>query len=90
METRSKISTLFLGDLSIFCTVADLMVLFSPFGQIEMLEIKVDPATQRSLNYGFIKFLHHESAAGALAQVNGTIIHGRPLRLENLLFFQFL
>eukprot|EP01031_Cornospumella_fuschlensis_P037279 gene37279-45263_t len=49
-------STLFIGDLSIFCEDADIHRAFSPYGQIVEIKIMRSEETNRNLSYGFIKF----------------------------------
>jgi RNA recognition motif-containing protein len=73
-------TTLFLGDLSAYCTDADVLGIFKNFGPIEYIQIK-HPPLKPHLCYGFVKFHYRESAEMALNALNGIILLGRPLRL---------
>lgn len=72
-------STLFLGDLSIYCTEKDIQEVFSSFGAIDCIQLKKGGDCLH-LCYGFVKFLYRESADLALSTMNGKIFLGRPLR----------
>ena len=73
-------TTLFLGDLSVFCTEKDIRKLFRPFGTIEAIRVKRGSSSKTNLSYGFIKFSTRESAEMALDQLNGILFLGRALR----------
>jgi RNA recognition motif-containing protein len=73
-------TTLFVGDLAIFCTESDLEKTFSPFGDIVEIKIMKSEETNRNLSYGFIKFVNSASAKEAMAKLDGKILCGRPLR----------
>lgn len=75
-------STLFLGDLSIFCKEHDIYGLFQPYGPIERIEIKRSEDLKPHLSYGFIKFQFIRSAELALEQVNGKLFMGRFIRVN--------
>lgn len=77
---ESAAATLFLGDLSIFCTVPDLLEVLSPFGPVEFVDIKVDPKTGRCLNYGFARYRYPASADAAMEGLQGVILHGREIK----------
>ena len=75
-------TTLFLGDLTIFCKEHDIRRVFAPFGDI--IEIKVmrnvNTETNQHMSYGFLTFLDPLSAKCAMTKMNGYILCGRPLR----------
>ena len=72
--------TLFVGDLSIFCTENDIREAFGVYG--ELLEVKIIRCeeTKKNLSYGFVKFAETDSALRAIDELNGTVLCGRPLR----------
>jgi heterogeneous nuclear ribonucleoprotein A1/A3 len=72
--------TLFVGDLSIFCTEEDIRELFSTYG--ELLEVKIIRCeeTKKNLSYGFVKYADTEAAVKAIDELNGTMLCGRPMR----------
>jgi RNA recognition motif-containing protein len=76
-------STLFLGDLSIYCQEKDLFQLCSKFGAIAAIKIKRNDNGQvrkPHLSYGFVKFRFIESARTAFTELNGLVYLGRPIR----------
>ncbi len=78
--TTEEESTLFLGDLSVFCTEKDIRKLFSPFGIIESIRVKRGCSSKTNLSYGFIKFSTAESAIIAKEQLSSVMFLGRVLR----------
>lgn len=66
---------------------AQLRALFAPFGNLASLIIQRDPADNKSKGFGFVDFEEHDSAARAVAELNGKIIEdvkedGSPLTLS--------
>lgn len=78
--TTNNAATLFLSDLSIFCTIPDLLQLLLPFGHVEYIDIKTDPATGRCLNYGFVRFKNVDDANRAAEALQGMVLHGRAIK----------
>jgi len=73
-------TTLFVGDLAIFCKDDDIMRTFSPFGQIVEVKIMKSEESHRNLSYGFVKFANTVAAKDAMEKLDGKILCGRPLR----------
>jgi RNA recognition motif-containing protein len=75
--------TLFVGDLSIFCTEDDVREAFATYG--EPLEVKIIRCeeTKKNLSYGFVKFATSEAATNAIEALNGTMLCGRPMRFTD-------
>jgi RNA recognition motif-containing protein len=82
MSLAATSTTLFLGDLSIFCKEEDLFNLFHPFGPIENIEIKRSEKNKPCLAYGFIKFAYQQSAEQAVQNINGALFLGRNIRVS--------
>ena len=82
MNNSSNFSnnSLFIGDLSKFCTESNLESLFSPFGQIVDVKIKRNNTTGKTLSYGFVSYANDECAVKAMEQLNGFSFFGRNLR----------
>lgn len=83
MGDGSLSTTLFLGDLSLYCQEKEVFALFRNYGPIESIQIKRsdDSAVRKPhLSYGFVKFQHRESAELALKELNGKVLLGRSLR----------
>lgn len=72
--------SLFLGDLSVFCTREDIENVFSQFGRVTDVRIKEDLHTGKKLSYGFVEFDNINSTMNALNSMNGFVLCGRPLR----------
>jgi hypothetical protein len=81
-DQRGKCS-LFLGDLSLFCTEADIEDAFAQFGKIVEVRIQRSKETARALSYGFIEFSEPICAETALNSMNNHVLKGRPLRYIN-------
>ncbi len=73
-------ATLFLGDLSAFCTERDIHEIFGPYGEVLEIKIMRSEETHRNLSYGFIKFAHPNAAKKAMNGLNGVLFCGRHLR----------
>jgi RNA recognition motif-containing protein len=75
-----KSTTLFVGDLSIYCTEMDLQKVFVPFGAIEAVRIKKGSHDKLNLSYGFVKYYKREDAEAAMAAKEGSILLGRAMK----------
>jgi RNA recognition motif-containing protein len=73
-------STLFLGDLSTFCTEKDIHDVFSQFGEVVEIKIMRSEETLRNLSYGFLKFANPANAKKAMNALDGSLFCGRHLR----------
>lgn len=72
--------SLFLGDLSVYCTEQDIYEIFQPFGPIESIQLKRKSTSNSRPSYGFIQYQFRESAEEALRVMNGRVVHGRAIR----------
>jgi RNA recognition motif-containing protein len=84
--------SLFLGDLSFFCTEMDIRELFAQYGIIMNLEIKRGRHGD-SLMHGFLEYDREVSAYKAIKAMNGKKFKGRKMRygVEKLfLLFVFM
>jgi RNA recognition motif-containing protein len=71
--------TLFIGDLSYFCTEDDLTHLFTPYGPILTVRIRRG-VTGDSLMHGFMALSSAEAAQQAIKDMNGLEYMGRNLK----------
>ena len=83
-------NTVFVGDLHIHCTEAELQALFGPFGTITAVKIMRSQETGRNLSYGFVYYLHRDAAVAAINNLDGYLLRGRSLRYALLFFTLFL
>lgn len=75
---------LFVGNLSWGTTGESLSAAFEEFGQVVSAKVIFDRETGRSRGFGFIEFDTAGEASEALAQVNGTYIDGRRVRVDRV------
>jgi RNA recognition motif-containing protein len=73
---------LFVGNLSFQTTQGDLNALFEPFGEIARIELMTDRDTGRSRGFAFVEMSSEESAAKAIAGLNGKEVDGRALNVN--------
>ena len=73
-------STLFIGDLSVTCTEAQLLGLFLKCGGAISVRI-IKTRKQASLGYAFVNMINGESALNAISHLNGTMLCGRNIRV---------
>lgn len=73
-------TTLFLGDLSAFCSEHELYNIFETFGSIESIQLKGKTSPHSQPTFGFITYRFHESAERALQVMDGQIVGGRAIR----------
>lgn len=82
-------TSLFVGDLAIFCTEVEIERLFSQYGQILEIKIMRSEETYRNLSYGFIKFALFECARQAMLELDGVLLCGRPMRYFSFTLLHF-
>lgn len=73
---------LFVGDLSIFCTEADMLQAFQPFGEIVEVKVMRCDETHKNLCYGFVKYESMEDAQKAMDSLKSALLCGRPMRIS--------
>ncbi len=79
-------STIFIGDIPSFCSSADIVKEFLPFGEISDVRITTSPKVGQNMHYGFVEFKSVEPAQKALTSLNGKHLCGVPMRYFLLLF----
>lgn len=72
-------TNVFVGDLSYFCTDADLVELFTPVGPVMSTMIMRIPEGD-SRHYGFVEMTHELDAEKAIETLNGIEFMGRVIR----------
>lgn len=72
--------TIFVGDLSYFCSDQDLKQLFQPFGVVKSASVRRS-ANNESLHYGFVQ-MKIEDATVAFHNMQGRKVMGRHLKLN--------
>ncbi|CAI0445896.1 unnamed protein product [Linum tenue] len=74
-------TSLYVGDLELNVTEAQLFDLFTQVGQVVSIRVCRDLTTRRSLGYGYVNFTNAPDAARALDMLNFTPINGKPVRI---------
>ncbi len=77
-----KNNRLYVGNLSWDATEATLNAAFSQFGEVVDAKLITDRETGRSRGFGFVTMGTDESAEEAVQALNGTLLEGRPLRVN--------
>jgi cold-inducible RNA-binding protein len=73
---------LFVGSLSWDTNDEGLRAAFSPFGEITEAIVITDRNSNRSRGFGFVTFEEDEAADKAMAELNGTELDGRTIRVD--------
>jgi RNA recognition motif-containing protein len=75
-------TNLFIGNLASNRTPDELRTLFQTYGPVEGVEIMTDPETLYSRGFAFVEMTNHLEAKKAIANLNGVILWGKPIRGE--------
>ncbi len=73
---------LFVGGLSWNTTDDSLRQVFERFGNVEEARIITDRETGRSRGFGFVTFTDDEGADNAIAEMDGTELDGRTIKVN--------
>jgi len=73
-QTPAYNSTVYVGNLVPYCTQADLIPLFQSIGYLSEIRMQSDRG------FAFVKLDTHEHAAMAIVQLQGQMVHGRPIK----------
>jgi RNA recognition motif-containing protein len=73
---------LFVGGLSFETTDEGLRSAFARFGEIVEAKVITDRSTGSSRGFGFVTYANAESARAAIAEMNGTTLDGRSVKVD--------
>jgi nucleolysin TIA-1/TIAR len=73
-QTPDWQTTVYVGNLTPYTSVNDLVPLFGNYGYV------VETRFQSDRGFAFIKMENHQNAAMAICQLNGYNVNGRPLK----------
>lgn len=76
---QSSMETVFVGNLSYFCTETVLRNVFQPYGTVQSAIIRKTKANQ-TLFYGFVQMKTSQEAANAVANLDGCFVQGRHMK----------
>jgi len=74
--------SIYVGNLTYAVPEADLVELFSEYGQVIRATIVVDRETKRSRGFGFVEMEEPEEGREAVAKLSGEMFQGRPLTIN--------
>jgi len=75
-------TNVFIGNLASNRTPDDLRGLFQTYGSVEGVEIMTDPETRYSRGFAFVEMTNHLEAKKAISHLNGMVLWGKPIRVE--------
>jgi RNA recognition motif-containing protein len=73
---------LFVGNLSFNTTEESLMAAFQEFGEVVEARLMTERETGRSRGFAFVEMATQEAATKAIEEMNGAVLDGRPLRVN--------
>ncbi len=73
---------LYVGNLSFDTVAEDLSSAFSECGEVTDVKVIVDRDTGRSRGFAFVSMATPEAAQNAIERMNGAVLDGRPLRVN--------
>ena len=73
---------LYVGNLAKQINEAQFTDLLTPFGKAEKVGIAKDKATGESRGFGFVEFSDTAEANAAIAGLNGKIVEGQALKVN--------
>lgn len=73
---------LFVGNLAFSTTEEALMAAFSEFGEVVEARLMTERETGRSRGFAFVEMATPEAATKAIEEMNGAVLDGRPLRVN--------
>jgi cold-inducible RNA-binding protein len=76
-------SKLFVGGLSYSTTFDSLRDHFAQCGTVKSALVVTDPYSGRSRGFGFVEMSSDDEANNAVNQLNGQMLDGRSLKVEN-------
>lgn len=82
-QSRPPGTTVFVGNISYDTTEEKLKEVFSQVGNVVSFRLLYDSNTGRAKGYGFCEYEDKETAMSARRNLNGTIVNGRPLRVDH-------
>jgi len=73
---------LYVGNLSFNSTADSVRAAFQSFGEVTDAHVVSDRETGRSRGFGFVTMSSQAEAQKAIAEMNGALLDGRPLRVN--------
>ncbi|KAJ6615636.1 hypothetical protein B0H10DRAFT_2164825 [Mycena sp. CBHHK59/15] len=80
-ETILQTSRLFVRNLAFSCTDADLLELFSPFGDVSQVHTPLDPTSKQSKGVAYVTFAQAANALAAYERLDRKSFQGRLIHI---------
>ena len=74
--------TVFCTNFNKECGIDDMQDLFSDYGNVQSIKVEFDQITMESRGYFLVKYKEKESADAAIEALNGSIVHGKTIKVE--------
>lgn len=74
-----SIVKLFIGNLDLKATDADLVGVFEPYGSVTSVSVMKNSATGEGHGYGYVEMDSEEEAAAAIIALHGALLRDREL-----------
>lgn len=81
-QEKAISNKVFVGNLSYEVTREELLTAFGAAGKVVDAKIPTDRETGRPRGFAFVEFEESEAAEKSIDLLNGTQLHGRPLRVN--------
>jgi RNA recognition motif-containing protein len=75
-------TNVFVGNLGSNRTPDELRALFQTYGPVEDVKIMIDPETRYSRGFAFVEMTNDLEAKKAISHLNGVMVEGKPIRVE--------
>ncbi len=73
---------IFVGNIPFGSSADDIRQLFEQYGTVENVDMITDRETGRFRGFGFVEMLEADEANAAIAELNGSMLTGRPLTVN--------
>jgi RNA recognition motif-containing protein len=73
---------LYVGNLSFSTTKQSVEALFATVGEVSDVHIALDRDSGQPRGFGFVTMASAQAASNAIAKLNGAMLDGRPLRVN--------
>ncbi len=73
---------IFVGNIPFGSSADDIRQLFEQYGTVENVNMITDRETGRFRGFGFVEMLEADEATAAIAELNGSMLTGRPLTVN--------
>lgn len=82
MSPDNSVINIFVGNLDFGVTEDELRAAFCVFGSVQTVTIVLDRDTGRTRGFAFVEMVNSEQAENAIHSLNGTLVNGRPIRVN--------